>query len=94
MNNKFDLKTFICETVRPFLETLIDEIEIAFDIPEHINVQGMLGENFLGHKFKSGHLQCKTQTRQNNWVGTPHKGPNSHPPFIGVSVPVDQNIDF
>ena len=30
----------------------------------------------LGHQFKSGNLQCKTQIRQNNWVGTPCKGPH------------------
>ena len=42
---------------------------------------GILGKKFLGHQFKNGHFQCKTQIKPNNWVGTPHKGPNSHPPI-------------
>ena len=54
----------------------------------------MLGKNFLGHQFKSGFFQCKTQTKQNNWVGAPRKGPNPTPQYIRVSVPVDQNFDF
>ena len=53
----------------------------------------MLGKYFLAHQFKSGHFQCKTQIKQNNWVGAPLKGPNPHPPCIGVGVPVDQNIE-
>ena len=55
---------------------------------------GMLGKNFLDHQFKSGHFQCKTQIRQINWVGAPHKGPNPHSPYIVVSVSVDQKLDF
>ena len=54
----------------------------------------MLGKDFLGHQFKSGFFQCKTQTKQNNWVGAPRKGPNPTPQYIRVSVPVDQNFDF
>ena len=41
-------------------------------------VGAMLGKDFLGHQFKSGHFQCKTQIRQNNWVGALRKGPNPH----------------
>ena len=35
--------------------------------------------NVLGHQFKSGNFQCKTQIRQNNWVGTPRKGHKPQP---------------
>ena len=55
---------------------------------------GMLGKIFLGHQFKSGHFKCKTQIWQNNWVDTPRKVPNPHTPYIVVSVPVDQKVDF
>ena len=41
--------------------------------------RGMLGKHFLGHQFKSGHFQCKTQIRQYNCVGAPRKGPKPHP---------------
>ena len=54
----------------------------------------MLGKHFLGHQLKSGHFQCKTQIRQNNWVDAPRKGPNPHSPYIVISVPVDQKINF
>ena len=55
---------------------------------------GMLGKIFLGHQFKRGHFKCKTQIWQNNWVDTPRKVPNPHTPYIVVSVPVDQKVDF
>ena len=54
-------------------------------------VEGMLKS---GHQFKSGHFQWEIQIRQNNWVGAPRKGPNPQHPYIGVSVPLDKNIDF
>ena len=54
----------------------------------------MLGKHFLGRQLKSGHFQCKTQIRQNNWVDAPRKGPNPHSPYIVISVPVDQKINF
>ena len=50
---------------------------------ESSEVKNENSSNVLGHQFKSGHFQCKTQIRQNNWVGTPCKGPSPHPHIEG-----------
>ena len=46
------------------------------------DVKNENSSNVLGHQFKSGHFQCKTQIRQNNWVGTPCKGHNPQPHIL------------
>ena len=76
---------------------------IAFNVPNHYSTCSKLllggdvknenSSSVLSHQFKSGHFKCKTQIRQNNWVGTPRKGPNPHP-YYKVSVPVDKNFNF
>ena len=47
------------------------------------DVKNENSSNVFGHQLKSGHFQCKTQIRQNNWVGTPCKGPNPYPIYRG-----------
>ena len=36
MNKEFNTEMFVSQTVRPVFEALIDEIQIAFDIPEQV----------------------------------------------------------
>ena len=42
VNNVFDTEMFVSRNVRPVLEALIDEIEIAFDISEQMKVKQKL----------------------------------------------------
>ena len=75
---------------------ILDFTIIIFILFSWINqlLEGMLRKKFLGHQFKSGHFQCKTQIKQNNCVSAPCKGPNPHSPYIVASVPRGQKIDF
>ena len=36
-SNEFNSEDFVLNTIRPFISGLIEEIEIAFEIPDHIN---------------------------------------------------------
>ena len=53
MNNDFDTETFVSQTIRPFLEALIDEIEIAFNIPEQMRGFASIDPVMIPQKFEN-----------------------------------------
>ena len=53
VNNEFDTETFVSQTVRLFLEALIDEIEIAFNIPEQMKGFGSIDPAMIPQKSEN-----------------------------------------